>query len=301
MSLETETALPRRVRPGSRPARPKEVSPGKALLHLAVVILALMWLIPLGLVLIASMKTVTEYFSGSQWVLPRDPFNLFSNLQTAWSTSGLGSGVEASLLYGVVGATLAILFGSLGAYALVRLPVRGRFFWFLLVFSGTVFPFQMYLIPLFKAYVSYGLYDTKLGMILFYTAIAVPFCLFVMRGFFSTVPPELQEAARIDGARDLLIYSRIFMPLARGPIAVLFLFQFTWIWNDLLFGLVLSASDGIRPVMPTLLGMQGVYGPTGPPVVLAAALIASLPTMALFLLLRRYMARGLTLGVTAGG
>jgi multiple sugar transport system permease protein len=115
-----------------------------------------------------------------------------------------------------------------------------------------------------------------------------------MRGFFSTIPRDIQEAARLDGASDLSIYRRIFMPLAGGPIAVLFLFQFTWIWNDLLFGLVLSTSDGIRPVMPSLLGMQGMYARSGPPTVLAGALLASLPTILLFLLLRRYMIQGLT-------
>src|SRR5207302_1988092 len=144
-------------------------------------------------------------------------------------------------------------------------------------------------------YTDHGLYDTWLGMALFYTAIAIPFCLFVLRGFFSTIPPEIQDAARLDGASDFRIYWRIFMPLARGPIAVLLLFQFTWIWNDLLFGLVLSTSDGVRPITPSLLGLQGVYANSGPPVVLAGALIGSLPTVVLFLFLGRYLLRGLVL------
>jgi multiple sugar transport system permease protein len=147
-------------------------------------------------------------------------------------------------------------------------------------------------------YTDTGLYDTWLGMALFYTAIAIPFCLFVLRGFFATIPTEMQDAARLDGAGDFRIYWRIFLPLARGPIAVLLLFQFTWIWNDLLFGLVLSTSDGVRPIMPSLLGMQGVYANSGPPIVLAGALIGSLPTLVLFLFLGRYLLRGLTL--TAG-
>jgi ABC-type glycerol-3-phosphate transport system permease component len=241
------------------------------------------------------MKSVPEYQGASQWALPRHPQEVFDNLKTAWTSAGLGPGFVASLSYGFVGAALAIAFGSLGAYAITRLPVRLGFFWFILVFSGTIFPFQMYLIPLFTMYTDTGLYDTWLGMALFYTAIAIPFCLFVLRGFFSTIPAEIQDAARLDGAGDFRIYWRIFLPLARGPIAVLFLFQFTWIWNDLLFGLVLSTSDGIRPIMPSLLGMQGVYASTGPPILLAGALIGSLPTVILFLCLGRYLLRGLTL------
>ena len=273
--------------------------PGRWFIWMFLVTLALVWLVPFWSLIITPMKTTGEYFRVSVWALPQNPGNIFLNLETAWETGGLGPGFLASLVYGVVGAGLAIVSASLGAYAITRLRIPAAFFWFMLVFSGTIFPFQMYLIPLFQAYVNVGLYDTRLGMILFYTAIAIPFCLFVMRGFFSTVPAELQEAARLDGCRDFGVYRRIFMPLARGPIAVLFLFQFTWIWNDLLFGLTLAKSDGIRPIMPSLLGMQGIYAQNGPPTVLAGALVASLPTVALFLFLRRYMIRGLTL--TVGG
>jgi multiple sugar transport system permease protein len=267
-------------------------------LHLWALTLGVLWLVPLYLLLVTPMKSTPEYQSASPWALPHHPTEIFHNLKTAWTTGGLGPGFVASLSYGLVGAALAIVFGSLGAYAVTRLPVRLGFFWFILVFSGTIFPFQMYLIPLFTMYTNTGLYDTWLGMALFYTAIAIPFCLFVLRGFFATIPNEVQDAARLDGAGDFRIYWRIFMPLARGPIAVLFLFQFTWIWNDLLFGLVLSTSDGVRPIMPSLLGMQGIYAGTGPPILLAGALIGSLPTVLLFLCLGRYLLRGLTL--TAG-
>jgi len=260
-----------------------------------LLVLALVWLLPLWLLVITPMKSTPEYTDKSQWALPTHPLRLFSNLRTAWDSAGLGAGFVASLTYGLTGAALAILFGSLGAYAITRLGVRLGFWWFILVFSGTIFPFQMYLIPLFNLYTRTGLYDTWIGMALFYTAIAIPFCLFVLRGFFSTIPQEVQDAARLDGASDFRIYWRIFLPLARGPIAVLLLFQFTWIWNDLLFGLVLSTSDGVRPITPSLLGLQGVYANSGPPVVLAGALIGSLPTVVLFLFLGRYLLRGLVL------
>jgi ABC-type glycerol-3-phosphate transport system permease component len=281
-------------------AKLRRVTPGGWAVTLLIGVVAVLWLIPLWMVVITAMKTTTEYVQdSSQWQLPQQPLNVFANIAQAWSTSGMGPGFEVSLLYGVVGAGLAIAFASLGAYAITWLPIRGRFFWFVLVFSGTIFPFQMYLIPLFKLYQDIGLYDTQLGMILFYTAIAIPFCLFVMRGFLATIPREQQEAARLDGSGDLGIFLRIIMPQARGAIAVLFLFQFTWIWNDLLFGLVLTTSDGVRPVSPSLAGLQGQFAHTGPPIILAAALLATLPTIITFLLLGRYMMRGLTL-TTAG-
>jgi multiple sugar transport system permease protein len=282
----------------AKPFERRRIGLVRPALHVWALTLGVLWLVPLFLLVATPMKSTPEYQGASQWALPRHPLELFRNLRTAWSSAGLGPGFLASLSYGLVGASLAILFGSLGAYAITRLPVRLGFFWFILVFSGTIFPFQMYLIPLFRMYTNVGLYDTWLGMTLFYTSIAIPFCLFVMRGFFATIPGEVQDAARLDGAGDFRVYWRIFLPLARGPIAVLLLFQFTWIWNDLLFGLVLSTSDGVRPIMPSLLGMQGVYANSGPPIVLGGVLIGSLPTLVLFLFLGRYLLRGLML--TAG-
>lgn len=265
---------------------------------LGVLLLAVAWLVPLALLLVTPMKTFEEYSSTSQWALPEDPLQLFDNIGEAWSTAGLGDAFMVSLSYGLVGAAVAILCAALGAYGITRLRIRGRFWWFLLVFSGTLFPFQMYLIPLFQLYTDTGLYDTWLGMTLFYSAIAIPFCLLVLRGFFSTIPPDVEDAAKLDGASSWSIFWRILMPLARGPIAVLLLFQFTWIWNDFMFGLVLSTSDGIRPIMPSLVGLQGSSSTAGPPVVLAGAMIGSLPTIALFLLLGRYLLTGLTITST---
>ncbi|MBO0701748.1 MAG: carbohydrate ABC transporter permease [Candidatus Dormibacteraeota bacterium] len=266
-----------------------------------MVLICLAWLVPLWMLVITAMKSVREYSNElTAWTLPEHPLQIFSNIATAWTTAGIGPGFLASLLYGVVGASIAILFASMGAYALTRLHVRGKFLWFVLVFSGTLFPFQMYLIPLFKLYQTTGLYDTRVGMICFYVAICIPFCLFVMQSFFLTVPREIQEAGRLDGCSDFGILWRLFLPLARGPIAVLFLFQFTWVWNDLTFGLVLSTSDGIRPIMPSLAALQGTFATTGPPISMAAAIVASIPTLVVFLLLGRYFVQGLTLTAGAG-
>ena len=157
----------------------------------------------------------------------------------------------------------------------------------------------MYLIPLFNLYLNTQLYDTRLGMLLFYIAICIPFCVFVMRGFFLTVPWELQEAATLDGASSWGVFWRLMMPLARAPLILLLLIQFSWIWNDLLFGLILTKSDTVRPIMVTLVGMQGIYGATSAPTIITAALIASLPTLLLFLFLQRYFIQGLTVGVGA--
>jgi ABC-type glycerol-3-phosphate transport system permease component len=262
-----------------------------------VLVLTVFWLLPLVILLMNAVKSPQEYLLTSSISLPQS-FHLFENLARAWG-KGLSSGFVNSLIYGIVGSTVAVVLSALAAYGIVRLRIPRGLFWFLLIYSGTVFPFQMYLIPLFNMYLSTGMYDTRIGMIGFYVAITIPFCTFVMRGFFLTVPWQIQEAAALDGANSWTIFWRIMFPMARAPLILLILIQFTWIWNDLLFGLVLTKSDEVRPIMVALVGMQGVYGATDGPSVIAATLIGSAPTLVLFLALQRYFIRGLSLGVGA--
>lgn len=262
-----------------------------------VLVLTVFWLLPLVILMMNAVKSPQEYLLTSGISLPQS-FHLFENLARAWA-KGLSSGFVNSLIYGLVGSTAAVVLSALAAYGIVRLRIPRGLFWFLLIYSGTVFPFQMYLIPLFNVYLSTGMYDTRIGMIGFYVAITIPFCTFVMRGFFLTVPWQIQEAAALDGASSWTIFWRIMFPMARAPLILLVLIQFTWIWNDLLFGLVLTKSDEVRPIMVALVGMQGVYGATDGPSVIAATLIGSAPTLILFLALQRYFIRGLSLGVGA--
>lgn len=264
---------------------------------MVALVVTLFWLLPLVILFMNSFKSPQEFLMGTGLSLPRS-FNLFDNVARAWS-KGLGTGMMNSLLYGAGGSVAAVLLASLAAFGIVRLRIPGGLFWFLFIYSGTIFPFQMYLIPLFNLYLRTNMYDTRLGMFSFYIAITIPFCVFVMRGFFLTVPWELQEAASIDGATSWQIFWRIMFPLAIAPFILLVLIQFTWIWNDLLFGLVLSKSDSVRPIMVALVGMQGVYGASDGPSVIAATLVGTLPTLVLFLALQRYFVRGLTLGVGA--
>jgi multiple sugar transport system permease protein len=259
-----------------------------------MLIVVVFWLLPVFILIMNGFKTPVEFSTTSKLALPQS-FNFFDNAVRAWQ-QGLGPGFINSLIYGLVGATGAVLLAAFAAFGIVKLRIPRALFWFLLIYSGTVFPFQMYLLPLFDAYLRLGIYDTRVGLIGFYIAIAIPFAIFVMRGFFLTVPWEYQEAASIEGATSWQIFWRIMFPLARAPLLMLILVQFTWIWNDLVFGLVLSRSTSVRPINVALAGMQGLYGQSDGPSIIAATLIASAPTLLLFLLLQRYFIRGLTLG-----
>jgi len=259
-------------------------------------IAAILWVLPIWWAVINASKSATDFFAHPFYAIPRE-FNLLSNISTAWNAAGLGTGFINSIIYGVVGAAASIVIASLAAYGIVVLKIKGAFTIFLIIFSGTVFPLQMYIIPLFRMYNDIGLYDSRLGMIIFYTAISVPFCTLVLRGFYSTVPKELREAALVEGAHEVRILRSVYAPLSISAALVLFLFQFTWIWNDLLFGIVLTSSPSDRPVMASLSSLMGVYGGSSLPVELAGTLIAASPMLVLFFCLRRFFTQGLSLVV----
>jgi len=281
-------------KPGTAPEHPRSFPLGRIVVYTVLSLAALAWALPVWWTVINASKSSHDFFFHNFYALPRE-FDLFSNISAAWSGAGLGTGFINSLLYGVVGAGASILIASLASYAIVVLRIRGGFTIFLAIFSATVFPLQMYIIPLFRMFNSLNIYDTRLGMFLFYTAVSVPFCTLVLRGFYSTVPRDYREAALVEGAPEIRVLQLIYMPLARSAMLVLFLFQFTWIWNDLLFGIVLTSSPGVRPVMASLSSLMGIYAGTSFPVVLAGALVASSPTLVLFFGLRRHFTQGLTL------
>jgi multiple sugar transport system permease protein len=266
----------------------------RGVLLLVMAVLVLFWLVPLVITFLTALKSTKEAAATFPWQLPQS-FALAENLAWAWNRGRLGQSFLRSILYAGAGAAFAITLASLAAYALVQLRPRAAFLWFLLIYSGTIFPFQMYLLPLFFMYQKTSLYDTQLGMVLFYTAIAIPFCLFVLRNHFTTIEYEIVEAAQLDGLSNFGIYLRIYMPLSLAAIAALFLFQFTWIWNDLLFGITLSKSPDVRPIMAGLAGLRGTYAAQNIPGVLAGALLASVPTILIFVALGRYLLRGMTL------
>ncbi|MFC3833669.1 MULTISPECIES: carbohydrate ABC transporter permease [Deinococcus] len=279
------TATPRAARPALR-AR-------VIFLMFLGALIFVFWALPFVVVGMNAFKSGEEYFNTTVWTPPRTS-HLWENAQAVWR-AGVATGFANSLLYGTVSSLIAVVLGAFAAFSITRLRLKFSFGWFMLIYGGTILPAQMLLIPLYKAYLTTGLYDTRAGMILFYVAYAIPFCTFVMRAFFTGVPWEIQEAAKLDGCDNWRLFWRIMMPLAVAPALVLILFQFTAIWNDLLFGLILSKSDHVRPMMTTLAGLSGTYSSITAPTLITAALMSSAPTLLLFVALQRYFIGGLQL------
>ncbi len=270
------------------------MSLGRLSRHAFMLVLGAVWIIPLYFVLINAATSPADYRTKEIYA-PPSSFALGENVSAAWNAAKLGTSVASTLLYATVGGIAGVVLAALAAFAIIALQVRRGFLWFMLLYMGTILPFQMYLSPLYSNYVRFDLYDTRLGLLLFYTAIAIPFAVFVIRNHFTSIPYELTEAARLDGASPLRIFGQIYAPLSMSAFTTVFILQFTWIWNDLLFGLTLSRSADVRPIMTALAGLQGQYASASVPVVLAGALIVSIPTFVLFFTVQRVFVGGLSM------
>lgn len=257
-------------------------------------VLGALWLLPVYLLLVNAAKSPESFTTKESWI-PTD-FSLLDNIAEAVRLSGLAESAASTLLYAVVAPAVAVVVGAAAGFAIVALRLRHGFAWFVVIFGGTVFPLQMILLPLFDAYSRVGLFDSRLGMIVVYTAISIPFSAFVMRNFFTGIAHSVFEAAVLDGASTWRIFARVYLPMASSALVAVFILQATFIWNDFLLGLVLSQSDTVRPIVTSLAGMQSTYGGAQMSTVLAGGLLVSLPTVVLFLFTQKFFARGLALG-----
>ena len=156
-------------------------------------------------------------------------------------------------------------------------------------------PFQLLMLPVFQLSNVLKIYDTYFGLIMIHMAFQLGFCTFFLRNFMMSVPPHLADAARIDGCNEFGIYFRIYLPLSLPAMAAVGTLEFTWIFNDYLWALVLLKNNALKPVTTGLATLQGEYF-TSWNVLVAGSLLAAIPTVLVFIFLQRYFIEGLTMG-----
>ena len=265
-------------------------------LYIVLIALTVLWLLPVVSSFLVSMKSSPDFVSQTWADLPTK-FFFFQNLATVLREYRLLDNLASSLIYATVGTVVVVIAASMAGFSIVRLRPKFNFLLFMIIYSGTLFPFQMYLIPVYRMFNTLGLYDTRTGLVLVYAAICVPFSLFVYRGFYTTIPREIEEAAKLDGCGPVRSFVEVFLPQSVPPTAVVALFQATWIWNDLLFGMVLSRTEYVRPIMVAVATMTG-YGGGNIPWIMTAVIFTSIPTILLFVFLRRFFIKGMELSIT---
>ncbi len=268
----------------------------KSILFIIIIFLCLIWLVPIYFLVLISLKSSKEFAVTPFWKMPQ-AFAFFENVKYVFIETKLLKPFLNSLFYAICGSVVAIFISSLAGFGLTKLKLKGSFPIFIIIWSGMIFPVQIYLIPLYKAYLTLNLYNTKIGMLLIYIAIIIPFCVFLFRNYFLTIPDDYIEAAKIDGCTSMQIYYRILLPNSFAPIAILALLQGSFIWNDLILGMVLSSSDSVRPIMNALALLNAVYTGKNIPVIMTGNLLSGLPIIIAYLLLQKYFIQGLKLQV----
>jgi multiple sugar transport system permease protein len=266
---------------------------GSVLKYVTLTVITLIWLLPIFAALITSFRTMDDISINGFWSVPTQ----FSadNFSEAWTTANVNSYLLNSFIITIPSLFGMLFLSSLSAYALARFKFRGNLFFYFMYVAGTMLPFQILLLPVFRLTNTLGLYNTYGALILIHTAFQLGFCTFVMRNFMRTVPEDILDAARVDGCSEFRIYWQIMLPLSLPSLAALATLEFTWVFNDFLWALILVSSDALRPVTAGLATLQGQYT-TDWPVITAGALLSTVPTVLVFIFLQRYFIQGLTLG-----
>ncbi|MFN2189223.1 MAG: carbohydrate ABC transporter permease [Candidatus Promineifilaceae bacterium] len=279
-------------------------------LRLAIITIALLWTIPTVGLLITSFRAPNDIRSSGWWTVFETPFDFtqytVQNYESVLTADGMGEAFLNSLLVTVPAVVIPITIAGFAAYAFAWLDFPLRRFFFILVVGLMVVPLQMSLIPLLKFYVNVGewtgikLNGEFLGVWLAHTGFGLPLAIFLLYGYISSLPREIIESAHVDGASPLTTFTRLVLPLSVPVIASFAIFQFLWVWNDLLVAIVFLGTNPEKTVLTSRLA--ALVGERGEQwhILTAGAFITMIIPLIVFFSLQRYFVRGLTAGSVKG-
>ncbi|NMM16223.1 MAG: carbohydrate ABC transporter permease [Cellulomonas sp.] len=266
------------------------------------VLLAVLWTIPTFGLLLSSIRPEKAIKTTGWWTFFSDPQVTLDNYRTVLSTegaSGLGSFFINSIVITIPAVLIPICLAALAAYAFAWIDFRGRNFLFVLVFALQIVPLQVALLPLLTMYVKAGIGGTFWTLWLSHSAFALPLAIFILHNFMKEIPKELIEAARMDGAGHVKIFFRVMLPLLTPALAAFGIFQFLWVWNDLLVAITFASDNTVLPLTAALANLSGTRG-TAWHLLSAGAFISIIVPVAVFISLQRYFVRGLLAGGLKG-
>ncbi|KUJ65202.1 sugar ABC transporter permease [Streptomyces albus subsp. albus] len=260
-----------------------------------LVVIGLLWLTPTMGLLLSSLRDPAEVDVSGWWKVFGDPGQLtFSSYDDLLSNKAITDSLWTTAAITVPATALVVLIGALAGYAFACMDFPGRDGWFLLVVGLLVVPVQIALIPVAKLFGEIGIFETTTGTVLFHTAFGLPFAIFLLRNFFAEIPRELLEAARLDGAGELRLFFRVVLPLGGPAIASLAIFQFLWVWNDMLVALIF-ADSGNPPITVALQQQVRQFG-NNIDVLGPGAFISMVVPLAVFFAFQRQFVSGVMAG-----
>jgi alpha-glucoside transport system permease protein len=264
---------------------------------LFLILVGLLWLVPTFALLVSSFRSAADSTSSGWWTVFSTPAQLtLQPYRDILSDPQIVHSLFNTALITIPSSLLVVAIAASAAYAFVWMRFRGRDVLFLVVVGLLVVPLQIALIPVARLYNVLGLFGTIPAVVLFHVAFGLPFAIFLLRNFFVGIPHELLEAARMDGASEWKIFIRLVTPLALPAIASLLIFQFLWVWNDLLVALVFANSDA-QPLTVTIREQLRSFG-SNIDVIAPAAFLQMVVPLVVFFAFQRYFVQGLLAGST---
>jgi glucose/mannose transport system permease protein len=276
---------------------------GRAAIYAGLSLAAVFYLLPVYVLFITGMKSFQEVSLARMWDLPSGLH--FESYVKAWfgkaseGMRGLSGNFMNSVYLALPATILSSGLGSLNGYVLAKWKFKGSDILFPLLLFGMFIPYQSILIPLVQVLQKLHLYGSIPGLIFVHVVYGIPITTLIFRNYYAAIPTELLEAAKIDGAGILTIYRRVLFPLSVPGFVVVAIWQFTSVWNDFLFGVIVTSRPAVQPITVALNNMAGSYIVEWN-VQMAGALLAALPTLLVYICLGRYFIRGLLAGSLKG-
>ncbi|GGT15079.1 carbohydrate ABC transporter permease [Streptomyces griseoviridis] len=268
---------------------------GKGLVQAFLVLVALVWLTPLAGLFLSSLRSSEDTAKGGWWTALSSPGQLsFDNYTALLENTGMTRALWNTVLISVPTTVLVVVVASLAGYAFAWLEFPGRDPVFLVVVALLVVPVQIGLLPVAKLFGQLGLFGTIPGVILFHVAYGLPFAVFLLRNYFAELPKEMLEAARMDGGGEWRIFAQLILPVGKPAIASLAIFQFLWVWNDMLVAL-LFANSSAQPLTVALQSQIRQFG-SNIDVLAPGAFLSLVVPLVVFFAFQRHFVQGVMAG-----
>ncbi|HBF39730.1 MAG TPA: sugar ABC transporter permease [Firmicutes bacterium] len=272
----------------------------KLVMNVSLAVIVLIWLIPILMLFISSIRPIGDMLTTGWWSAFLHPgrFTL-DNYKTVLSSKGIGGGFINSLIITIPSTILPIFIGALAAYPLSFYKFPGRKLLFVAIIAMQIVPLQTVLVPVLLTLKGIHLNGTFPGIWLAHTAFGLPLCIYLFHNYFAQLPYSLIEAAKIDGANNLKIFSILIAPMSKPVFASLAIFQFLWIWNDLLVAMVVLGNPALSPLTVRLTSLLGSLD-AGWNIMTPAAFASMILPLIIFLAFQKYFVRGILAGAVKG-
>jgi alpha-glucoside transport system permease protein len=301
--LGSQTELPTEPPPPPTPALRRSAAArltgrlGSSAVQIVLIVIAIFWLMPVFGLLVASLRPEADNAGSGWWTAFTTPMKFtLGNYGELLANNALLHSFWNTVLITVPATVLVVVIGSLAAYALAWIEFPGRDWVMIGIVGLLVVPIQVALIPTARLLGSTGLYGSITGVVLFHVAFGLPFAVFLLRNFFAGIPRDLLEAARMDGGREWTIFRRVVLPIGLPAIASLAIFQFLWVWNDLLVALVF-ADQASAPITVALRSQLRQFG-SNIDLLASGAFLSMLVPLVVFFSFQRYFVQGVLAGST---